>query len=151
MAPSGNIVVICEDESRVYLYTHEGGHELAAVLRRALNHRRHRNGARAETTRWRLPAYLARVIFAQLTKGDEDGVLGYGISTSRIAAGGPELHVDAPLQVVRLVDVTEAADPEAGEVAGERVRAEWTFEQFARGLPPRVEHDATSVRPGVPP
>lgn len=65
--------VIVKDRSGgvgVALYTHWGGTELPAVLRKAL----------ARKQRWTDGAYLARIIFSEMIRGDLDGETGYGIS-----------------------------------------------------------------------
>ncbi len=54
----------------VYLYTHWEGTELPATLQRAL----------AKRCRWDDPAYLARIIFCEMVKGQEAEETGYGIA-----------------------------------------------------------------------
>lgn len=58
------------DREAVFLYTHWNGTELPETLRRAL--------ARREC--WDDPTYLARILFSEMTRGD-DSSTGYGIST----------------------------------------------------------------------
>jgi hypothetical protein len=60
------------EEVCVYLYTHNGGTYLPRVLARAL----------ARRQRWTDPEYLARIIFCEMVKGQEDGELNFGIGTA---------------------------------------------------------------------
>ena len=56
-----------------YLYTHCGAWELPEVVQRALS----------KELRWDDEEYLARIIFCEMVKGDEDGETGYGIGSSQ--------------------------------------------------------------------
>jgi hypothetical protein len=56
----------------VALYTHGGGTFLPQVVARAL----------ARRQRWTDPEYLARIIFCEMVKGQEDGELNFGIGTT---------------------------------------------------------------------
>lgn len=60
------------EKEAVFLYSHWGGTELPEVLRQAL--------VRGEE-RWSDGSYLARIIFAEMIKGDPEGSTGFGIST----------------------------------------------------------------------
>jgi len=71
MGDRGNIVVKERGQPPVYLYTHWRGSELKAILRRAL----------AKHWRWDNAPYLARIIFCEMVKGQEDDETGFGIST----------------------------------------------------------------------
>lgn len=79
MGDRGNIFVVDENASTeeklsgTYFYTHWSGWELPATLASALK--------RGES-RWGDQAYLARIIFCEMVKGEEDDVTGYGISAS---------------------------------------------------------------------
>lgn len=55
----------------VYLYTHWGGYTLPLVVQRAL----------AKGWRWDDDAYLARIIFDEMTHGEHGLETGFGIST----------------------------------------------------------------------
>jgi hypothetical protein len=69
MGDRGNIKI-----GKVYLYTHWGGSGIKQVVQNALKRRQ----------RWNDEAYLTRIIFCELLKGDDDvlnGETGYGIST----------------------------------------------------------------------
>ena len=63
--------VLIEDVG-VYLYTHWGASELTKTVQKAL----------AKKWRWDDPEYLARIIFCEMVKGDEEGETGYGIGNS---------------------------------------------------------------------
>lgn len=63
-------VIVKTGDSKVYLYTHWTGTELPETLRKAL----------ARRLRWDDDAYLTRIIFCQMVKGNEESELGFGIS-----------------------------------------------------------------------
>ena len=65
-------VKIVDGESTVYLYTHWTGTDLPKLLQDALN--------RGED-RLQDGSYLARIIFSEMTRGNEDGLTGFGISS----------------------------------------------------------------------
>jgi len=62
---------LIEDEG-VYLYTHWGATELEDIVRKAI----------AKGWRWGDPEYLARIIFCEMIKEDEEGETGFGIGTT---------------------------------------------------------------------
>jgi len=57
----------------VWLYTHWSGTELPRTVAKALDRGR---------SRWGDSPYLARIIFSELIKGDEQGTTGYGIDVA---------------------------------------------------------------------
>jgi len=59
-----------EETKGVFLYTHWGGEELVEDVQRALSKR----------WRWDDYSYLARIIFCEMIKGEEDQETGFGIS-----------------------------------------------------------------------
>lgn len=65
-------VKIVDCESTVYLYTHNRGTELPVLLQTALSRGQ---------DRWVDGAYLARIIFSEMTKDYENGLTGFGISS----------------------------------------------------------------------
>ena len=77
MGDRANVKVLdCRDRGEgrgVYLYSHWGGSTLPQTLAMALDRGR---------SRWDDDAYLARIIFSQMVEGDENGLTGFGISTS---------------------------------------------------------------------
>ena len=130
MGARGNIVLLdrADPGRRLYLYTHWRGRDLRGVLRDAL--RRAAPGER-DGGRWSDASYLARVVFREMTRGEEDDLLGFGISLARAFPDYPELHVDVARGVVREVEVT------LGERAFvEATLAAWSFGEFAEGDAP---------------
>lgn len=69
MGDRANIVLRQRDQ-HIYLYSHWGGSELPETLRQGL--------IRGQS-RWDDETYLGRILFAEMTKGDENGTTGYGI------------------------------------------------------------------------
>lgn len=61
-----------DKDEKVYLYTHWGGSRINQTLAAALNKR----------MRWGDEEYLARIIFCEMVRGEEDGETGYGIGVS---------------------------------------------------------------------
>jgi hypothetical protein len=76
----------------VYLYSHWGGSELPNVLAAALERGK---------GRWDDAPYLTRIIFNEMTKGNEDGETGYGISSYYCDGNHDLLVVDIDKNVVR--------------------------------------------------
>ena len=64
-------VLVKDDKSKVYLYTHWSGEELPTTLQIALKRKQ----------RWDDSYYLTRIIFCAMVKGNEDGETGFGISS----------------------------------------------------------------------
>ena len=92
-----------DDEFRgVYLYTHWCGSDLPWALQRALG----------RYQRWNDSAYLARIIFCEMVKGDEGGETGYGISAQLGDGANRVLRVDTDKQEI---------------TRGDKV---WTFEAY---------------------
>lgn len=85
-----------EDEG-VYLYTHWGSGELQEDVRIALSRRQ----------RWQDPEYLARIIFSQMTKGQEAGETGFGIGTSMHGDIELLITLDCKSQKLTIEDVYE--------------------------------------------
>lgn len=105
-----------KDRERVYLYTHWNGSELPQTLQSALSRR----------LRWDDHAYLTRIIFCEMVKGDEEGETGFGISTTPPDNSHDFLVVDPNEQTVSLVR----------ERDGKRIKS-WTFEEYI-ALAPKV-------------
>lgn len=115
MGDRANIAVVQpRSESRVYLYTHWDGYRHAEVLQRALQKR----------WRWDDPAYLTRIIFDELTKGDQGQETGYGISTTIQDNEHAILVVDTENQTVHSESYRLGKDA--------AVRRRWTFEEFIK-------------------
>jgi len=84
-------IVVKEGGGEVFLYTHWGGTELPDVLKVALEKR----------WRWNDASYLARIIFCEMIKGQENHETGFGISTSPPDNSYPYIVVDVEQQEVR--------------------------------------------------
>lgn len=64
-------VVVKDGDSTVWLYTHNEGSDLPGVLRESLQRGKER---------WHDGPYLARIIFDDMTRGDQE-LTGFGISS----------------------------------------------------------------------
>jgi len=147
----GNIVFIFAPEAgygagdakprRVYLYTHWRGHLVAEILRDAMNHKEfwpegfgNLTGTVRESCRWTDASYFARVVFHKLTRGDEDGVLSFGIDVDRTLPDYDELHVDVEKKQILQVrlDPIEGREGHWEGVAEVTVES-WTYDEFAAG------------------
>ncbi|OQA48729.1 MAG: hypothetical protein BWY47_00935 [Bacteroidetes bacterium ADurb.Bin302] len=96
MGDRANICVTETDggeATKVYLYTHWDGSELAVKLKNAL--------IRSKDDRWKDGPYLTRVIFCEMVKNDINGTTGYGISGYITDNEHDILYVDVDNQVVR--------------------------------------------------
>ena len=103
MGDRANVLVKQDaDDPGVYLYTHWSGTELPTTLQAAL----------AKRWRWNDAAYLARIIFDQMTEGWHGQETGFGISTIAPDGQGRVLVVNCDKQTVSCLDKT------------------WTFEEF---------------------
>jgi hypothetical protein len=91
MGDRANIVLDQEEGKSIYLYTHWGGNELPETLARSLERTRER---------WTDEIYLGRLIFQDLTRGSEDSITGFGLSTYVGDNSYPYLRVDAGKQTV---------------------------------------------------
>jgi hypothetical protein len=85
MGDRGNIVMGTPEKPELYLYTHWSGTELPKTLQSAL---------RRGKQRWDDPAYLARIIFCEMIKGDDEGITGFGISATLGDGSRQMLFVD---------------------------------------------------------
>src|SRR5438046_10751267 len=92
MGDRGNIKLVGKRHfaNPVYLYTHLGGSDLKETLAMALEKGR---------DRWNDGSYLARVIFQGLI-GTDDGVTGYGLSSSPTDNEHPFLVVDVDANTI---------------------------------------------------
>lgn len=98
MGDRANIKIIQHDgttmeEPALFLYSHWGGDGMANTLKRALI-----RGA----SRWDDEIYLARIIFNEMTKGDENETTGFGISTYIGDNEHPIITVDCEKQTVTI-------------------------------------------------
>jgi len=95
MGDRANIYIKEDEKHGVYLYTHWGGYELPEKLRTALKRGK---------GRWNDAAYLARIVFCEMVKGDEEGSTGYGISSRLQDNEHPIIVVDTVKQTVTFAD-----------------------------------------------
>jgi len=70
MGDRANVKISDRYSGDLYLYTHWAGTELPETVQRALKRRE----------RWDDMPYLARIVFCEMVKGNEDGATGFGIS-----------------------------------------------------------------------
>ncbi len=111
MGDRANVYVKDRDQG-VFLYAHWGGCGLPKDLQKAL----------AREVRWKDPAYLARIIFDQMTAGDQGSETGFGIS-ARISDNDsyPILVVDCDSEHVSLGSVAVPPVPTG---------LSWSFKEF---------------------
>jgi hypothetical protein len=103
MGDRGNVFVDTDNDGKgVYLYTHWGGSDLPDTVRKAL----------MKKWRWSDPSYLARIIFCEMVKGQENRETGFGISCERHDHNWPTVKVLTDVQEVHI-----------GEL-------QWTFEEY---------------------
>lgn len=100
----------------MFFYSHWGGSRLPETVAEALDRGR---------GRWSDPSYLARIIFAEMIKGDVLGETGYGISSQPTDTGDGHriVNVNVKDRVVRL----EAGDLFTSEP--------FTFDEFVKNRP----------------
>ena len=79
-----------QEEPGVFMYTHWSGYDLPVTVQRALQKR----------WRWSDPQYLARIIFCEMIKGQEDRETGYGLSAVVGDGDYRVVQVDAYTQTV---------------------------------------------------
>lgn len=113
MGDRANVVMVDRrgEETRfVYLYTHWGGYELPLTVKAALQRKQ----------RWDDDSYLARIIFATMTKGHEDGETGFGIGAWRPDNEHPYILIDCDER--RIGFTPEGMEPNADTW--------WSFEDY---------------------
>jgi len=116
MGDRGNITIRqWNSEDRVYLYTHWGGSEIGSTLQNALKRQ----------WRWSDPAYLARIIFDEMTGDDHGQEGGFGIATSAPDNEHLVLDVDCQTQTVNVRNLSDKAGL-LGPVE------HWSFRDFIR-------------------
>lgn len=100
----------------VYLYTHWGGAELKETLKSALSRKQ----------RWDDEEYLARIIFCEMIKGEEQEETGYGIGTSKHS------DLNYPLLVVD-IENQQITEKKGGEFdSGQKLMKKTSFEDFIK-------------------
>ena len=103
--------VLIEDVG-VYLYTHWDASELTKIVQKAL----------AKKWRWDDPEYLARIIFCEMVKGDEEGETGYGIGNNLHGDVWRLIKVNCENQTVQVLHVPFKGEP--------RIEFGGSFEDF---------------------
>jgi hypothetical protein len=111
MGDRGNIVIE-EDfsDGKIFLYSHWGGSSLPEILANALDRGQ---------GRWSDSPYLTRIIFNEMTKGDEMDTTGFGISTVQCDNEHTLLYVDVRNQQVR----TDLGSVPFHDASAENIRA----------------------------
>jgi len=71
MGDRGQVKIIHWDDKEIYLYTHWGGGELEASVKKTLSKR----------SRWNDDSYLTRMLFCDMVEGYEKDETGFGIQT----------------------------------------------------------------------
>lgn len=102
------------EDTGVFLYTHWGSREIAEDVRTVI-----RKGQRLTD-----PEYLARIIFDQMTLGQQGETLGAGISTSQHGDIDVLVTVDCQRKTVRIEDMQK------------KDMTTQTFQEFAQGARP---------------
>jgi len=113
MGDRGNICMKMEDGGQVFFYSHWGGYALPETLKAALIRARgtKADGGRFINGRWDDEPYLARIIFNEMTKGDEMETSGFGISTYLGDNEREIIYVSVKEQTVTIADkVTKFED-----------------------------------------
>jgi len=113
MGDRGNIVIRYDADTNsrqtdIYFYAHWRGSDLPSILQRAL----------ARRLRWHDAAYLARIIFNELTAGHETEETGFGIAPYLCDNEHDLLIVD----VARNIVIRQTEDG--------KLVSEWPFEEF---------------------
>lgn len=83
------------EDTGVFLYTHWGSGEIEDTVGKALQRRQ----------RWTDPEYLARIVFSQMTRGQEDAETGFGIGNSRHGDIDVLVTLNCAKQTVTVEDV----------------------------------------------
>jgi len=105
----------------IWLYAHSKGPGVLGAVYETLKRRQ----------RWDDFAYLTRMVFCAMVKGEESGETGYGISTRMMDNEHDILVLDEATKTVSLFaekDLENGALPV--EFEGKVIKA-WTFEEFA--------------------
>jgi hypothetical protein len=104
MGDRANVCVKDRDGGAVFFYTHWAGYDLPRTVAAGL--------ARGKD-RWGDTAYLARILFCEMVKGDPGGEKGYGISTCVQDNQGnrPILVVDDGKSMVGIATEADPTEP----------------------------------------
>lgn len=85
MGDRRNVRIEEESGGQIFLYTHWDGSDLPDIVASALDRGR---------GRWGDEAYLTRIIFSEMIKGDVEGETGYGISTYQCDENHPDVVIN---------------------------------------------------------
>jgi hypothetical protein len=97
-------IVIKDDDSIVYLYSHWGGYNLPETLGKALVRAK-------EDGRLTDGSYLARIIFSEMIRDSIDGTTGFGISSVLTDNEYDLITIDVAKQTVTLVPESQRNEP----------------------------------------
>lgn len=111
MGDRGNIVMRFGGKTDIYLYTHWSGSEIGATAQRALT----------KQWRWDDDAYLARIVFDELTTGQHGKETGFGIAPYPCDNEHDYLCIDVEAQKVRRLDAGNKNEKQS-----------WSFEEFVK-------------------
>lgn len=101
-------------EAGVYLYTHNEGCKLPFIVQRALS----------KQWRWTDPPYLARVVFTEMIRGEEENEFGFGISTKIVDNEHDIIVLDPNSESI------EFQDENTGEIL-----YSWPFSEYIKLTP----------------
>ncbi|TMO84850.1 hypothetical protein [Pseudoalteromonas spongiae] len=90
--PANILIKRDENDHGVYLYSHWGANTIEKTLQDALK----------RNLRWDDPAYLARIIFDEMTKGEQGEEVGFGISSYLIE--GNVIQINVRQQTIKIKD-----------------------------------------------
>ncbi len=91
MGDRRNVRIEEKNGGKIYLYNHWNGTELPGTVANALDRGR---------DRWTDESYLTRIIFNEMTRGQEEDTTGFGISTYQCDENHPDVVVDFKKQTV---------------------------------------------------
>jgi hypothetical protein len=122
MGDRSNIVIQQRDGGRVFLYGHWQGAQALAVVAEVI-----RRGERLDDE-----SYLARIVFATMTRGDETGSTGFGISAGYAPDSNyPHVILDVPSQTAYLEADGWMSAEHFAHTAGDQMTRPVSFVDFA--------------------
>jgi len=100
MGDRANVLIQAGEDKGIYFYTHWRGCELPLIVQNALSRK----------LRLDDEAYLNRIIFCEMIKGDERAETGFGISEHLQDGEDRIIHIDPKKQTVTLSGATYSFD-----------------------------------------
>lgn len=100
MGSRANIILEENDCPPIYFYTHWKSDYLPEIVHKAI----------CRKSRWDDPQYLARIIFGELIRGNENEETGFGISTYVGDGGDKIIGVNLSTQEVKMNGLTLSFD-----------------------------------------